>query len=211
MSVLNSEAFHEVIQDPLQLFDLPKTQVAISDVIYHEIRPTSQVSDGSFIQFELNSGSSVNNIDLRNSHLYVKLRVLKSDGSFLPPSEKVGPVNLFLQSLFSSTEVTLQSKTSVTCNNNPYTAIITTLLNLDTSTKDSQTTSQLLFMDDADHLEDPDPAGANSGLYERSQYIGQSKVIDLQGPVFHDFFKLPRYMLNQVDVKLKLYRSSPAF
>lgn len=36
-------------------------------------------------------------------------------------------------------------------------------------------------------------------------------MLDLQGPLFHDFFQLPRYMLNQVDVKLKLYRSSPAF
>ena len=84
-------------------------------------------------------------------------------------------------------------------------------LNLDSSAKESQTTSQLVIMDDADHPEDPVPAGHNSALYDRSLYITQSKVIDLQGPVFHHFFQLPRYMLNQVDVKLKLFRSSPAF
>ena len=211
MSVLNSDAFHEGIPEALQLFNLPKTQVAVSDVIYQEIRPMSQVTDGSPIEFRINSSNSVDYIDLKGLQLYMKLRVLKSDGSLLTPNEKVGPVNLFLQSLFSSTEVTFQNKTSVTCNNNPYTAMILTLLNLDSSAKESQTTSQLFIMDDADHPEDPDPAGNNSSLYDRSLYITQSKVIDLQGPVFHHFFQLPRYMLNQVDVKLKLFRSSPAF
>ena len=47
MSVLNSEAFHEGIPEPLQIFDLPKTNCAVSDVLYEEIRPVSQVTDSS--------------------------------------------------------------------------------------------------------------------------------------------------------------------
>lgn len=105
----------------------------------------------------------------------------------------------------------LQNKISVTCNNNPYTAIIKTLLNLDDATTTTQTSTQLFYADDHDHPEDPNPAGGNNGLLVRSQYIAESRVLDLQGPVFHDFFQFPRYMLNQVDVKLKLFRSSPAF
>ena len=60
--------------------------------------------------------------------------------------------------------------------------MIKTLLNLDSSTKQSQTTTQLFIADDSDHPEDPNPAGGNSGLYERSLYIAKSKVIDFQGP-----------------------------
>lgn len=211
MSVLNSEAFHEGIPEALQLFDLPKTQVAVSDVTYQEIRPSSQVTDGSPIEFRINSSNSVEYIDLKGSQLYIKLRVVKADRAKLTANEKIGPVNLFLQSLFSALEVTLQNKTSVTCNNNPYTAIIKTLLNSDHSTSSTQSSTQLFYPDDADHPEDPNPAGSNNGLFVRSQFIADSKILDLQGPVFHDFFQLPRYMLNQVDVKLKLYRSSPAF
>lgn len=37
------------------------------------------------------------------------------------------------------------------------------------------------------------------------------KVIDLQGPIFHDLFSIERYLLNQVDVKIKLYRSPASF
>ena len=121
-------AFHESIAEGLQLFDLPKLQVAVSDIFYQEIRPMSQVTDGSPIEFRIHSSNSVDFIDLKGSQLYVTLKVLKSDESLLTPSEKVGPVNLFLQSLFSSTEVTFQNKTSMACNNNPYTAMILTLL-----------------------------------------------------------------------------------
>ena len=42
-------------------------------------------------------------------------------------------------------------------------------------------------------------------------YISSSKSVDLQGPIFHDLFSMSRYLINQVDVKLKLYRHSPAF
>ena len=80
MSVLNSDAYHEGIPESLQLFDWPKTQVALSDVIYQEIRPSSQVSDGSLIEFRINSSNLVDYIDLKGSQLYVKLGVLKGDG-----------------------------------------------------------------------------------------------------------------------------------
>lgn len=106
----------------------------------------------------------------------MKLKVVKADGNNFVKNEKVGPVNLFLQSLFSSSEVTLQNKTSVTCNNNPYTAIIKSLLNLDHSTTTTQATTQLFISDDFDHPEDANPAGKNNGLFLRLAFIAESSV-----------------------------------
>ena len=65
--------------------------------------------------------------------------------------------------------------------------------------------------DDNDHPEDPDPGGANSGLYMRAKFIAGSGLLDLQGHIFHDLFTMARLLIKQVDVKPKLYRSSPAF
>ena len=56
-----------------------------------------------------------------------------------------------------------------------------------------------------------DPSRTNKGLFERTKLISGSKCVDLQGPICHDLFNMTRYLLNQVDIKLKLYRSSPAF
>ena len=46
---------------------------------------------------------------------------------------------------------------------------------------------------------------------DRAAYIALSKFLALQGGLYHDFFQMKRYLLNQVDVKVKLYGSSPSF
>ena len=73
-------------------------------------------------------------------------------------------------------------------------------------------------MDDSDSpgVTDPspgvtDPSGTNNGLFERSKMIASSKRIDLQRPIFHDLFAMSRYLINQVDVKIKMYRSATNF
>lgn len=123
----------------------------------------------------------------------------------------MGPANLFLQSLFSTTEVTLQNKASITCNYNPYRAYIQTLLNYGQDALSSQIQTQGWIMDDSDSPGVTDPNGSNNGLFNRAQWIVTSKTLDLQGPIFHDLFSMERYLLNQVDVKLKIYRSPASF
>ena len=149
-------------------------------------------------------------LDLQGTQLCVKLKVINSDGSNIT-SAKIGPVNLFLQALFSATEVTLQNKAVISSNYNPYTAMFHALLYNGQDTVFSQLSSQLFIKDDSDQPGDCDPTGANKGLYERTKYITGSKTLELQGPIYHSLFTIQRFLLNQVDVKLKLYRSSPAF
>lgn len=149
-------------------------------------------------------------LDLKNSQLYVKLKVSKIDGTALA-GEKVGPANLFLQSLFSSTEVSLQNKVSITCNYNPYKAYIHTLLNYGQDAFSSQIQSQGWIMDDSESSGVSDPSGLNSGLFMGARWIAASGVLELQGPIVHDLFSLERFLLNQVDVKIKLYRSPDTF
>ncbi|KAJ8309732.1 hypothetical protein KUTeg_011597 [Tegillarca granosa] len=39
----------------------------------------------------------------------------------------------------------------------------------------------------------------------------ESKLVDMEGQIFHDLFNLDRYILNQVAIGVKLYRSKPEF
>ena len=210
MSVFSEEQFKEGLVSELALFDLPPTQTGVSDTYYEEIRPLSRVTDDGPLEFRISGQNSMDYIDLRNSQIYVKLKVVKSDGGALT-TEKVGPANLFLQSLFSSTEVTLQNKASITCNYNAYRAYIQTLLHNGQDALSSQLQSQGWHMDDADSPGVTDPTGTNNGLFIRAQWIKQSKTLDLQGPLFHDLLSIDRYLINQVDVKVKLYRNSINF
>lgn len=52
MSVFNVDNFHEGMPSEPALFDLPPTQVAVSDIYYQEVRPLSQLSGDSPIELE---------------------------------------------------------------------------------------------------------------------------------------------------------------
>lgn len=91
--------------------------------------------------------------------MYVRQKVQKVDGTALTDVkvERVGPVNLFLQALFSTSEVTLQNKATFTCNNNPYRAYIQMILKYGMDAVTSQLDTQLFTQDDADSLGASDP------------------------------------------------------
>lgn len=178
MSVFNEDKFKEGIVSELNLFELPPNQTSVSDAYYDEIRPMSQSSSEGQFEFRISGQNSMDYLDLMNSQLYVKLKVSKIDGTSLA-GEKVGPANLFLQSLFSSTEVSLQNKASITCNYNPYRAYIHTLLNYGEDAFSSQVQSQGWIMDDSDSPGVSDPAGSNNGLFMRARWIVTSGTLDL--------------------------------
>jgi len=210
MSTFNEEQFKEGLVSELSLFDLPSTQTSVTDAHYEEIRPLSQVSGDGPFEFRISGQNSMDYLDLKNSQIYVKLKVEKSDGKPIT-SEKVGPANLFLQSLFTSIEVSLQNKASVTCNYNSYRAYIHTMLNYGEDALTSQFRSQGWISDSSVAVSVTDPGANNNGLFLRAQWIANSKTLDLQGPIYHDMFSMERYLLNQVDVKVKMYRNSPSF
>ncbi|MES9880674.1 MAG: hypothetical protein ABW185_07315 [Sedimenticola sp.] len=211
MAKLSVESFSEAMPSELSLFDLPATQVAVTDASFQEIRPLSQISGDVPIEFRISSANSLDYLDLNGSMLYVKLKLTKSDGTSLQAADKVGPVNLFLQSLFQTTEVCIQNKLVSICNHNPYIAMIQSLLKYGEDANLSQMKSQLFVKDDHDSIDDPDTAGGNGGLSDRTGVVALSKIIDLCGPIYHPFFNMSRYLLNQCDVRLKLYRSTPNF
>lgn len=75
----------------------------------------------------------------------------------------------------------------------------------------SQLDTRVFALDTAAAPDDTDPNGANNGLFVRAFNIAESKRIDLQGPIFHDLFDVSRYLINKVDVKIKMYRNSNIF
>lgn len=128
MAMLNKEFFVEGQPSELSLFDLPPTQVGVENIRIENVRPTSTISDSSPILFDISGQNGLEYLDLFNSQIHVTLRVLHDDNSVLGVSEDVAPVNLFLQSLFSQIDVSIQGKAlSTTSGYYPYKAYIQTL------------------------------------------------------------------------------------
>ena len=92
----------------LLLFHLPVTQTAVTRTYYVDCRPVSQISETRPV--ELHIAGTGDYLDLKNSLLYVKARIVKADGTALIVGEKVGPVNNFLHSLFNQIDLYLNGK-----------------------------------------------------------------------------------------------------
>ncbi|KAK3107098.1 hypothetical protein FSP39_007110 [Pinctada imbricata] len=213
MASLSGRNFVEAQPSQLSLFDLPPTQTAVEKLYFHEVRPISQLSGLSPIEFSISGQNGMEYVDLKRSFMNVKVKISKKDGSDLLSTEYVGPVNLFLQALFSQVDISLQGRTATPASNHhPYKAFIQTLLGYGLNAKRSQLTSQLWVKDTSGHMDDSNVnSGQNSGLFERAKYFKESKIVELIGPVYHDLCGLNRYILNQVSIVMKFYRSNPKF
>ena len=179
-----------------------------------EYNPIASIADGSPIEFTV-SGSGQDYLDAANTQLYVKAKITRADGADIAGDAQVGPVNLFLHSLFSDVDVSL-NKTPVTSSNNTYAyrAYIETLLSYGSTAKQSQLTSQLYYKDVAGALEEINPYddnAVNAGFVARSQFTNVSRVVDMIGKIHSDLFFQDKYMLNDVGVRIRLNRNKDSF
>ncbi|GBM85734.1 hypothetical protein AVEN_163060-1 [Araneus ventricosus] len=152
----------ECVKSELELFHLPPTQTAIENGEWVEFHPMSNVFDGGPVEFHI-SGSGEEYLDLSQTQLHVKAKILKADGSPILKETKtgadgsltetkIGPVNLFLHSLFSQVDVSLNDRVvSNSSNTYPYRSYIETLLNHGFDSKTSQLTSEMFYKDTTRH------------------------------------------------------------
>ena len=196
----------------LSIFSVPPNQVAIEKVFFSECRPVSAYNtEDTPIEITV-PGQGNEYIDLRRSRLYVKCKIVKADGSALAAKEKTGIVNIPLQSMWSQIDTYMNGKLiSLNTSYYPWKAYLKLLLSNGSDIAGSQLQSQLFFVDDFD-TEDVDPeAGSNGGLAQRYQFTKESQIFDLEGPLYEDIFRLDKYLVNGVDIHLKLFRNRAAF
>jgi len=136
------------------------------------------------------------------------------NGNNIANDTPVGPVNLFLHSLFSQVDISLTG-TQVTTSTNtyPYRAMIETLLSYSADARNSQLTSAPFYLDQPDRTNVVDFAEAarNSWLYKRSRFTAASHVVDMMGRINADMLFQERYLVNEVHVKIKLVSSRNSF
>ena len=153
----------------------------------------------------------------------------------------VAPVNNFLHSLFRQVDVYLNGKqVTPAMGTYAYRSYIETLLNYDVSAKQSQFSSALYYKDTPGQMEKTGalaslksfnyqkPGGSNNvgidasdklyvpesgnvGFAKRHQFIKNGNRFVLSGPIFSDIFMTDRLLLNMMDLKVVLNRSSDAF
>ncbi len=206
----------ECTKSELDLFTIPPTQTSVEKGQWVDYLPIANITDGGPIEFAI-TGAGDDYLDLASTQLYIKAKIINEDGTDLADGAPVGPVNLFLQSLFSQVDVTLNGRLiSPSTPTYPYRAIIETLLNYGPAAKQSQLTASMFYKDTAGKMDvvnptEANPLQANLGLNARYRFSNESQAIEMIGPLHSDIFFQNKYMLNGVDVRVKLIRSKDSF
>ena len=203
----------------LELFSVPPTQTAIESSQWVEYRPITSLSDSSPIEFVI-TGSGEEYVDLSESYLQVTAKIVQpgggdlvqtadGDGAVTGADAGVGPVNLWLHSLFSQVDVSLNERlVTPSMNTYPYRAYLETLLSYGPAAKESYLTAALWYKDSAKHMEDTQ---LNKGFKNRQSCTLGSKQVTMIGRPHLDLCCQDRLMLNGVDIKMRLVRSKDAF
>ena len=200
----------ECVKSELDLFSIPIIQTSITDGQWVEHHPIASITDTGPLEFFI-SGSSDDYIDLANTYLYVQAKIVKHDDTNLAAADIAAPINNWMHSLFSQVDVSL-NETLITPSSQtyPYRAYVENLISHGDDAKQSQLTSVLWYKDTKDFM-DSVTLDSNIGLVRRNAFTKESKAVDMMGRLHVDVFHQDRYLLNGVDMKVRLIRSRDSF
>lgn len=93
----------------LALFHNLPTDAGVEQTESIDVRRVGSTSHGGVIEFNLSAATTCN-LDLLRTRLFLRARILHDDGTVLKPKEKVGFVNLALQSLWNQVDISVQQQ-----------------------------------------------------------------------------------------------------
>ena len=102
----------EGVKSELDKFAVPPTQWSIDEGQWIEHQPITPLDSGGQIEFVV-PGAGAANIDLANTYLFVRAKIIHGAGTNLADDTPVAPVNNWLHSLFSQVDVYLMGRLHV--------------------------------------------------------------------------------------------------
>ena len=206
----------------LSIFQKPYLTHGVSKIQYVEYKPVSQPSAGSVMEFQV-PGNGSQYLDLKSTRLQVKLQILKEDGTVITEEDNTALLAIPLHCLFQQVDLYLNQECVTSAHTlYPYKAYLDKILNTTTAESHPQHESELYIRDgnrvfgkgnflsqsDPDF---PDENFRNLGLWKRGQYTKFGRVVTLESPLHIDLAQQDRYILNNVDLGLRLYQSQDSF
>ena len=126
---------YECTKSELVLFEVAPTQTSVAYGYWEQKGLTSALTDQGPYEFAV-SGAGDDYIDLANTYLLVEAHIMDDDDTALDGGADVGPVNLWMHSLFSNVSISLnENLVSPPTRLYPYRAYIEVLLSYGTAAK----------------------------------------------------------------------------
>lgn len=206
MAFINNHK-NATIKSELDIFATPPTQNSIESGSTFCYRPISTLSNTAPIEF-LATASGDEYIDLAHTTLHI-VAYVKTDAAVAAGAvAQVAPINNWLHSLFSHVDVYLNQKCITPPSNHyGYRSYIENLLNYGDAAKKSHLTSCLWYKDDNGAFSSYE----NSGYKARKKIATGEKKIELYSNLHCDIFNVNKFMLNGVDLGVKLINAKNEF
>ena len=190
----------------LCIFDKQPVQ---TDIVRSYVEPYYPISGLTGpIEFCI-EGNTEDYIDCNDIFLFVQYTITKSDGTKIDAAkDKVATINLPLASLFKDVSLVVGSEQiegGQQCY--PYLAYFPTILQMHPAAQKSHMHSFGWKRDEAGKFDDQ----ANKAHVERQKWTEGGRTYEVYGPLFLDFLRQSRYLISQVDMRIKLMPQKPEF
>ena len=177
-------------------------QADIVDDYVQFLTPKNSLTPGNPIYFDIEGTPDF--LDLSQTQLKIKLNMTKADGTGIPETMKVCPINNVLHSLFSQVQISMKD-TIISHSNSmyPYRAYIENLLNFSRQSKDTWMYSMGWADDSAGEFD----ADSNEGIENRRKSIINKRTAEYKGRLHLDIGFQEKLLPSNLDVRITL---SPA-
>src|SRR3569832_1225305 len=211
MSKLIDELSTPSTKTELDLLTVPPTQVAIRKSFWSEIQLQNPSTNTGPYEFKISPDTFM--LDMSKNYIYFRLRIVKEDGALCSSTtnddegvqgDKVVPINLIAKTFFKQIKIFLNGKLiSDSGDKYAYRALLESELNFDDGNKKTQLQAAGYYKDsnNLNFIE-------NSNLLEIFDRFKNSQWVELMAPIHADLFLQERYLINQCDLRLEMYRNT---
>lgn len=220
------------------LFSKAYLQTDVEDGFWDKIVPNTGFNTNNLV-FDVTGTSEY--IDLSETQLYVKCSIRKSEPTKtvensepIDENDKIGPINNFLHSLFSSASMQINEFPIENANGSyAYRSYIENLLSYSEAAKKTHLRLSLFQKDTAGEFDNLTVEGKptvltetstaadivtylaktkkNDGFNKRRNTFISNRSVEMLGPVHLDMMNVNKYLLNNTPFRITLFRSEHGF
>ena len=189
----------------LPIFSLPKFQQELQESYQVELNTLGDIAVGPI---EFNVVGNMDFIDLSATTLHIRAKIVKADGTAYDRDKgEVAFINNALHSMFQDVIVSI-NETIVEGGELNYNikSLISTLFAYSDSSMERQLFAAGFVKDEPGKVDEI----TNKGYVTRKAWTNGGASKDFYGKLFVDMFQQPRYLIGNVNMKIKLIRAAHA-
>ncbi|GFQ84233.1 uncharacterized protein F54H12.2 [Trichonephila clavata] len=184
---------------------------SLKDSTRARLKETSKnIKDDILHKLQSGSGVGESYLDLAHTLLHLQVKITKKNGSNIATPDVVAPVNYLLNTLFSECSITLNDKQVSSQANYAYRCMFDALLS-PKAVQESLLTAGLFFRDSPGKIDATEILNAGEGFKTRYNICKDSKLMDMIGALHFDLGNQSKYLINSVNLRIKLERNKDAF